>query len=219
MTLMLAIETSSNNYATALCTPQEIITCQTIRRDDPSFQGIGTLVSSALSAVGSAFQDIECLAVNIGPGNLGSVRAGVAYANGLAFSLQRLIYCVDSLSLLAAEATEPGGEAVLCLRNAGSGNVYAGLFRDSRTPRMSHGPMESVVSSLAGNLAEISVAGAFRQEVKGLLSDTKVRDTGIEFPNIFALHRMLAEKGNGIAEFVPFASPLNDSSPIFVNIR
>lgn len=215
MTLTLAIETSSNNYSIALCTSQDIITCQTIRRDDPSFQGIGTMVSSTLSAVGGEFQDIERLAVNIGPGNLGSVRAGVAYANGLAFSLQRLIYCADSLSLLAAEVAESDGEAVLCLRNAGSGNVYAGLFHDGRNSRMGHGAMDLMVNSLAGDLVRVSVAGAFRQEVKGLLPAVLVRDTGIEFPHVSALHRMLAEKGDNIAEFVPFASPLNDSSPIF----
>lgn len=215
MSLTLAIETSSNNYSIALCTLRDVITCQTIRRDDPSFQGIGTLVSSTLSEVGGGFQDIERLAVNIGPGNLGSVRAGVAYVNGLAFSLQRLIYCADSLSLLAAEVAEPGGEAVLCLRNAGSGNVYAGLFRDGRNSRMSHGPMDLMVNSLAGNLARVSVAGAFRQEVKGLLPDVLVRDTGIEFPHVSTLHRVLVEKGINIAEFVPFASPLNDSSSIF----
>ncbi|MGQ0773463.1 MAG: tRNA (adenosine(37)-N6)-threonylcarbamoyltransferase complex dimerization subunit type 1 TsaB [Pseudonocardiales bacterium] len=215
MTLTLAIETSSNNYSIALCTPQDIITCQTIRRDDPSFQGIGNLVSSTLSATGGEFQDIERLAVNIGPGNLGSVRAGVAYANGLAFSLQRLIYCVDSLSLLAAEVAESNGEAVLCLRNAGSGNVYAGLFHDGKNSRMSHGPMDLMVNSLAGDLAKVSVAGAFRQEAKSLLPGVLVRDTGIEFPHVSTLYRILVEKGSDTAEFVPFASPLNDSSPIF----
>lgn len=215
MALTLAIETSSNNYSIALCTPQDIITRQTIQRDDPSFQGIGTLVSSTLRAVGGGFPDIERLAVDIGPGNLGSVRAGVAYANGLAFSLQRLIYCADSLSLLAAEVAESDGGAVLCLRNAGRGNVYAGLFRDGKNSRMSHGPMDLMVNSLAGDLVEVSVAGAFRQEAMGLLPDVLVRDTGIESPQVSALHRMLVEKGTDVAEFVPFASPLNDSSPIF----
>ncbi|MGH3941226.1 MAG: tRNA (adenosine(37)-N6)-threonylcarbamoyltransferase complex dimerization subunit type 1 TsaB [Pseudonocardiaceae bacterium] len=215
MTLTLAIETSSNNYSIALCTPQDIITCQTIRRDDPAFEGIGSLVSSTLSAAGREFQDIQRLAVNIGPGNLGSVRAGVAYANGLAFSLQRLIYCADSLSLLAAEVAESSDENVLCLRNAGSGSVYAGLFRGGRNSGMGHGPMDLMVSSLVGDLAKISVAGAFRQEVKGLLPDVLVRDTGIETPHVSTLHRVLLEKGSDIAELVPFASPLNDSSPMF----
>lgn len=215
MTLTLAIETSSKNYAAALCTSQEIVTCHMIRRDDPSFQGIGALVSSALSEMGGEFSDIERLAVNVGPGNLGSIRAGVSYVNGLAFSLQKLIYCVDSLSLLAAEVTELDGADVLCLRNAGGGNVYAGLFRAGEASRMSHGPMGAVVNFLAGNLSEISVAGAFRSEVKGLLPEVLVRDTGIEFPHVSTLHRMLAKRGDDIANLVPSATPINDSSPVF----
>lgn len=215
MTVTLAIETSSINYGVALCTLREVVFCQTVRRDAPSFQGIGCLVWSALSAVGCEFHDVERLAVDVGPGNLGSVRAGVAYANGLAFSLRRLIYCADSLSLLAAEVSEPGEEHVLCLRNAGGGNVYAGLFRHGRTLGMRRGPLGSVVTSLAEGLARVSIAGTFRKEVEDMLTNTVIRDTGIEFPTVLALHRLLTEKGSGTTGFVAVASPLNDSSSVF----
>ncbi|MBV8540735.1 MAG: tRNA (adenosine(37)-N6)-threonylcarbamoyltransferase complex dimerization subunit type 1 TsaB [Pseudonocardiales bacterium] len=217
MTVTLAIETSSINYGVALCTPREVVVCQTVRRDAPSFQGFGCLVWSALRAVGYEFQDVERLAVDVGPGNLGSVRTGVAYANGLAFSLRRLIYCADSLTLLAAEVSEsePGEEHVLCLRNAGGGNVYAGLFRHGRALGMRRGPLGSVVTSLAGGLARVSVAGTFRKEVEDMLTNTLIRDTGIEFPNVSALHRLLVEKGSDTTGFVPVASPLNDSSSVF----
>ncbi|MDT5039005.1 MAG: tRNA threonylcarbamoyladenosine biosynthesis protein TsaB, partial [Micromonosporaceae bacterium] len=125
MSLTLAVETSSIEYGVALFTPDALIAHRTLRRDDPSFRGIGELAAELLTAAGRRIRDVERLAVDLGPGNLSSVRAGVAYVNGLAFSLGIPIFGVSSLDLLAVEASEKAdpaegsGSAVLCLRNAG----------------------------------------------------------------------------------------------------
>lgn len=42
--MILAIETSSINYAAALCTRESMIASRVLRRDDPAFEGIGALV-------------------------------------------------------------------------------------------------------------------------------------------------------------------------------
>jgi tRNA threonylcarbamoyl adenosine modification protein YeaZ len=211
--LTLAIETSSINYGVAVSTRERLITHRTVRRDSSGFVSIGVLAESVLAEAGGAFADIERLAVNVGPGNLGSVRAGVSYANGLAFSLEKPVFGADSLTLTATEVVE-GARPVLVLRNAGGGNVYAGLFRDGATVLMRHGPMRSVVPAIAGRLPEVSLAGAFRHEATGLLPDTAVKDTGVEFPNVLTLHRLVAAQPDE-TRFAPFASPLTDTSEVF----
>jgi tRNA threonylcarbamoyladenosine biosynthesis protein TsaB len=221
VTLTLAIDTSSMEYGIALCTRREIVAHRSVRRDDPSFQGLGELVTSCLGAAGGGFADVERIAVDVGPGYLGSVRVGVSYANGLAFSLGRMVLPVDSLRLLAREAAESGGAggiggtAILCLRQAGGGDAYAGLFRAGAPPRLRHGRLASVVTALAGDLTEVAVAGAFRPAVGELLPNAKVKDTGVDHPTVLTLARLVTAGEADPAAPAPFASPLDDSSPVF----
>jgi tRNA threonylcarbamoyladenosine biosynthesis protein TsaB len=205
--VILAIETSSINYAAALCTADEMIACRVLRRDDPAFAGIGALVAEALALAGKEFGDIERLAVNAGPGNLGSVRAGVAYVNGLGFALRRPILAANSLALLALEVDQP---AVLCLRNAGGGEVYAGIF-----PRgaMRHGPLTTVVPALAGELAEVAVAGSFRAEAIAALPRVSAKDSGVEYPDVLTLQRFLSTARD--ADWADVVSPINEGSAVF----
>jgi tRNA threonylcarbamoyladenosine biosynthesis protein TsaB len=214
MSLTLAIETSSINYSVAVCMADEVLVARTGRHDEPSFQGIGHLVSSALASAGRDFTDIGLLAVNVGPGNLGSVRAGVAYVNGLAFSLEKKIFCANALNLLALEVAEAGDRPVLCLRNAGSGQAYAGLFRGGGTLAMGRGPLAEIVGSMAGNLDEVWVAGTFRADLPAILPHVSVKDTGVDFPGVRTLNRLLVAEGER-AGLVEVASPLTDSSAVF----
>lgn len=232
MSLTLAIETSSINYGVALSTGEDLVAHRTVRRDDPSFRGIGELVAAVLDGAGRAFDEMDRVAVDAGPGNLGSVRAGVAYANGLAFSVDATIFAANSLDLLALEVSgdggsglsEPAGSPTLCLRNAGGGNVYAGLYATlsaatpsagTLAPVFRHGPKELVIKALAGDLPELTVAGTFRGEVAGLLPGVAVKDAGVEFPGVLALHRMVVAAGADPARVVGVASPFTDASAIF----
>jgi tRNA threonylcarbamoyl adenosine modification protein YeaZ len=205
--VILAVETSSILYGAVLCTPQRVIASRTLRRDDPAFAGIGALVAEVLALAGKGFADIESLAVNAGPGNLGSIRAGVAYVNGLGFSLGRPILGANSLRLLALEVDQP---SALCLRNAGGGEVYAGVFPWGR---MRHGPLATVVPALAGGLAEVAVAGSFRAEAIAALPGVSAKDSGIEYPDVLTLPRLLSNAGED--EWVDVVSPINEGSAVF----
>jgi tRNA threonylcarbamoyl adenosine modification protein YeaZ len=221
VSLTLAIETSSPAYAAAIGTPGRVLVHRSARRDSPSFRGIGDLVASSLAEIGAGFADIGQLAVDIGPGSLSSVRAAVAYVNGLAFSLDVMIFCASSLELLAVASADPDGGAVLCVRNAGAGHIYAGLFGPGAAPCLRYGPLEPTVKSLAGELEQVSVAGALRDQVAGALGGTEVRDTGAEFPDVLTLYELagsdqLAGTGAGPGRpLVPLASPLTEASAVF----
>jgi tRNA A37 threonylcarbamoyladenosine modification protein TsaB len=196
MTRTLAIETSSVTYGVAVGNGGTIVAERTLRRDDPAFTGLADLVASVVDD----FAAIDAVAVDIGPGNLASVRSGVAYANGLAFSLGRPILVASSLELLALEA---GDDATLCLRDAGSGRVYARFDGELR-----HGPFEPVVLSLVGDRPAISVAGVHRAKVAALLPGVAIKDTGIDAPQVATL---LAAR----TKQVDVASPLTEASPEF----
>jgi tRNA threonylcarbamoyladenosine biosynthesis protein TsaB len=205
--VILAIETSSIYYGAVLCTREKVLAHRTLRRDDPGFAGIGALVAQTLALAGATFQDVERLAVNAGPGNLGSIRAGVAYVNGLGFALGRPILAANSLELLALEVDQPN---VLALRNAGGGEVYAGIFPAGK---MRHGPLATVVPALAEGLPDLTVAGSFRQEAISALPGVSAKDSAVEYPDVLTLQRFLASASEG--EWVDVVSPINEGSAVF----
>jgi len=200
VTTTLAIETSSVTYGVAIGVDGQVVAQRTLRRDDPAFTGLADLVASVVNDAVVDFAGVDAVAVDIGPGNLASVRSGVAYANGLAFSLGKPMLVASSLDLLALEA---GDGPVLCLRDAGSGRVYAWLDGELR-----HGPFEPVVLSLVGGRTAIAVAGVHRAKVAALLPGVAVKDTGIDAPQVSTL---LAASPRA----VDVASPLTEASPEF----
>ncbi|HEX8629714.1 MAG TPA: tRNA (adenosine(37)-N6)-threonylcarbamoyltransferase complex dimerization subunit type 1 TsaB [Catenuloplanes sp.] len=220
MSVTLVVETSSPSYGAAVSRSGELLAHETVRRGGPAFHSVGHLVASCLETAGMRFADLDSLAVDCGPGNLNSVRAGVAYVNGLAFSLGKPVFAAGSLEVLAVQAAaEAPHLPVLCVRRTQGGVVFAGLYPAGFTgpvagdhpPVLRTGPLAETVSALVSGVTEFTVAGPCRGELKELLPDRRVHDSGVEFPSVLALHQLLAARG-ARAVFAPFAVPRTDLS-------
>src|SRR5580658_570132 len=118
MSLLLAVESTSGRYSVAAGRDDGQVTRAETGRTEPGFAGLGQLAEGALATIGASVPDISQLAVDVGPGNLSSVRAAVAYVNGLAFSLGITVFCANSLELLAAGYRQAGSLPLLCMRKA-----------------------------------------------------------------------------------------------------
>ncbi|MFL6142274.1 MAG: tRNA (adenosine(37)-N6)-threonylcarbamoyltransferase complex dimerization subunit type 1 TsaB [Labedaea sp.] len=215
MNLGLAVETTTLHYGVAVFAEGKVLAHRTISRTDPSFESIGALAAAVLAGSGHTFGELTRLAVNNGPGSLTSVRAGVAYVNGLGFSLGCPIVAVDAFTLLAREVSDSLEEPVLVLRTAGGGNAYAGLFIAEAPPQYAHGPLDAVVPRLAGTLESVSCAGVFRDEARRLLTATRVKDTGVEVSSVLTLHALVTDPNRPSLAPVAVVSPLTDSSEVF----
>jgi tRNA threonylcarbamoyl adenosine modification protein YeaZ len=211
--LVLALEASSRTYAVAVGDGENPRAQTAARRDDPAFRGLSELVTQTLDRAGATFGEIATIAVDVGPGGLQSVRAVVAYANGLAFALGAKIFPVSSLELMAIAARQAHRGPVLCLKRGHGGNTYAGLFTDGEIADMRHGPPDSVVPALAGGLARVCVAGVTTGDVAGLLAGAVAEDSGIEEADVVVLYT--AARAADPERLVPAASPLNEASRIF----
>jgi tRNA threonylcarbamoyl adenosine modification protein YeaZ len=210
VTLSLAVETSTATFAAALATDGEIVAVRTLAGVPPAQRDLPALVAGLLAETKHSFADLGRIAVDVGPGNLTAVRTGVAYANGLAFALGLGIATADALELMAAQAGD--GTPVLCLRNAGAGRAYGGLF-GLGGPQYRHGPLAEVVAAVTG--PEVLVAGDFRTEVAELRPGVVVKDTGITGPDVRVLHRISAGRPTLDPTRQRAAAPLTDSSPLF----
>jgi tRNA A37 threonylcarbamoyladenosine modification protein TsaB len=215
MSLLLAVESTSGRYAVAAGRPGEPLAHQASRRDEPGFEGLGKLAGSALASLGAAVADLDELAVDVGPGNLSSVRAAVAYVNGLAFSLGIKVFCANSLELLAASRDPAVPLPVLCMRKASGGNAYLGLFDSSRPPQLAYGQLGTTVAALCGHLKTLAVAGGPADVIAGLLPAATVHDARVDHPSVDVLYQIARSSGGQAGRIVGMAHPLNEGSPVF----
>jgi tRNA threonylcarbamoyladenosine biosynthesis protein TsaB len=213
--LVLALEASSRTFAVAVGDGETPRAQAAVRRDDPAFRELNELVTEALDSAGETFGDIGTIAVDVGPGGLLSIRAAVAYANGLAYALGAKLFPISSLELMAIAAQQAHRGPILCLKRGQGGNTYAGLFADGEIADMRHGPADSVVPAIAGGLAQVCVAGAARDDVAGLLAGVVVEDSQIEEADVAVLYRTARAAAADPERLLPIVTPLNEASSIF----
>lgn len=90
------------------------------------------LIDSLLEEANVSINEIDCFAVDIGPGSFTGVRIGVSLVNAMAFALKRKIVPVDSL-LTLYEAAGERKLPVACIIDARNGNGYAALYQAGET--------------------------------------------------------------------------------------
>ncbi len=216
MTLTLAVETSSRVYGAALLDDDRVVARATADRGDPGFVDVGVLAGGVIRDAGRSVADLDRLAVDVGPGNLASVRAGIAYVNAVAFARGVPVVALDSLSLLTTQAARL---PALVLRPAGGTAVYASLTGEDGHTTVRHGDLDVVVKELAerlgGTTAPVALAGARRGPAAALLAEhgLTTHDTGLDAPDVDALTARL-RAGEHDAPVVS-AAPLTESSVRF----
>jgi tRNA threonylcarbamoyladenosine biosynthesis protein TsaB len=215
MRLILALDASSTTYAVAVGAEERPRVQRGLHRDDPAFAGLAQLVADALTAANAVFSDIGTIAVDVGPGGRSSIRAAVAYANGLAFSLGVRIFPVNSLELMAIAAAQAYRGPVLSLKRSYGTNTFAGLFLAGQVAEMRHGPANSVVPAMAAGLEKLHVAGASRSDVADLIPGVTVSDTRIAEADVAILYQEARVAMADPERLVSAASPLTEVSRIF----
>lgn len=211
MSLILGIESSSNEYRVVLGREREVVFDSRVAECEESLRTLGALLSCGLETLQAEASEIKGVAINIGPGSLTFVRAGISFVNALAFSLKVNIYAFNWFEIIAHE-TKGTGLPVLGVVPASNDNAYVGLIRGASVEKMRFGPLHQVVSEIGGGLDEVAVAGRIRHRVASLLDGVKIVDTGIETPDARVLLEMYG--GRGITQ----VEALNDQSDIFYEL-
>ncbi len=223
MSRTLLLETSSASYSAGIVVDGELVTHAGTTRRDPGFDGAPGLARAQLDAAGLSFADLSAVVVDVGPGNLTSVRSGVAYGNALAHARRIQILGVDSLELLALglRAADPA-TPVLALRKAGGTAVYAGLFGAAGLPHYAVGDLSDVLKKLTAELPRLTLAGAFRAEAAAALPDVATTDSGLEVPDATSLHAWLRARSEPLPDApLPagarptLVTPLTENSGLF----
>jgi tRNA threonylcarbamoyladenosine biosynthesis protein TsaB len=170
--IVLGFDTSTSATAAALRLADGRTTQA---RDDPAagaHPGHATrlleIARELLAAADVTWQEIDRIAVGVGPGTFTGLRVGIATARGLAQSLGAELVGVSSLRALAAAAlTAPGSQSatVLAVIDARRGEVFAAGYAhgEQGEPRELSAPRALAPEELGSVTAEARSAGGTRE--------------------------------------------------------
>ena len=215
MSLLLAIESSSNEYRVVIGRDRETVFDSRVDNCESSLQTLGGLLSCGLDALHAQASDIEGVAINVGPGSLTFVRAGISFVNALAVSLKVNIYPFNWFEIISRQMQSSTNLPVLAVVPASNDNAYAGLIRGASVEIMRFGPVHKAVAQVAVGVSEAAVAGRIRHRFATLLPDVKIVDTGIETPDGRVLLELGFEAHEAGGHATMQVEALNDQSDIF----
>lgn len=207
--MQLLVETSSFDYGVALRSGEGLIGVgqQNIRAE--GFDGVAGLVSRCLAEAGRHVRDITSVVVDRGPGDLMSLRSGIAYANGLAYARKLPVGGFTSLELMARAAG--ADRPVLAVRKQARRTALAGLFLPGAAPQYVKGEVDALADWAKG--WDVVVLGAFRDELADRLG---TRAGPVDAPTVLLLADRL---GDGEPEFAALARVVTESDPMFSPVR
>src|SRR6476660_7047479 len=159
MSLLLAVESSSNEYRVVRGRDGEVIFDSAVNNCDLPFRTLGALLECGLERLGAQASEFKGVAINVGPGSLTFVRAGISFVNALAFSLNVNIYPFNWFEIVAAQTRDVTELAVIGAVPASNDNAYVGLIRGATVETMRFGRVHEALAKVSDGLASVAVAG------------------------------------------------------------
>jgi len=132
--LLLALETSNPVWSVALLDESRVLAERPIGTDRAQHAAaiIGT-IDGLLRAAGSRLEQVERIALSIGPGSFTGLRIGLATALGLCFGTSRRVVPVSTLAALSTQAGPV--DPIAAMIDARRGQVYCGIYAPDGTCR------------------------------------------------------------------------------------
>lgn len=195
MTTVLAIETSSRRASVAISHDGAVVFDSDEGTVSADGFDLAKLVMHALESAEVSIGSIGAIAVDIGPGGLNAVRAGVTFANGLALSIGVPMLAATSMEIMAHQATSRLGLPVICIRGATQENACLALPDGTGEMALSFGGLQDLAGQLARLEGRHAVAGRFRRELIELVPTLALTDSGIESPTAAGLLALVAGSG------------------------
>ncbi|GCE20469.1 tRNA (adenosine(37)-N6)-threonylcarbamoyltransferase complex dimerization subunit type 1 TsaB [Dictyobacter kobayashii] len=125
--LLLALDTSTRYASVALCSENELLSEYTWFSENNHSVDLLDRVQRIMAQRQISLQQLDAIAVALGPGSFNGVRVALASAKALAFSLQKPLVGVGTLDVIAAQQQLWRGP-ICAVLEAGRSELYAGLY-------------------------------------------------------------------------------------------
>lgn len=174
MALILNIETATRNCSVALGKDGEPIIIKEIAGEGYMHaEKLHLFIDEAIKEAGYKFNDIEAVAVSMGPGSYTGLRIGVSAAKGLCYALQLPLIAIDTLEVLARKISVNAGEVIVPLIDARRMEVYMAAF-DHKYHKLKQTTAEIITeNSMVGVKEVIHFTGDGAAKCKALLTGAK----------------------------------------------
>lgn len=128
--ILLAIDTAANLCAACIYdTEKGELARHVLDLGKGHAEHLMTVIDSALQKAGLSFQQLDALAVSVGPGSFTGVRVGVATIRGLALALKIPAIGVSTLEAIAHEQRAQSPDNPIITRiEAGRGQAYLATY-------------------------------------------------------------------------------------------
>ncbi|MGH9044736.1 MAG: tRNA (adenosine(37)-N6)-threonylcarbamoyltransferase complex dimerization subunit type 1 TsaB [Acidimicrobiales bacterium] len=130
--MLLGIESTADLVGVALRDDQRVrAACSLLGRRHHT-ERLAPAIQVVLEEAGTALEEVDAIALDVGPGLFNGIRVGVATAKGLAQGLGVGILALNSLEVTAAGVAGAGwGSDVLAVVDARRGDVFSARYRPS----------------------------------------------------------------------------------------
>ena len=125
--LTLAIDTATKVCTAALCRDEQILAEYTINMGMTHSEGLLPQLDQLLARTRVKKEEIELIAVSMGPGSFTGLRIGLATAEAMAYSWQCYLHGVDTLKAMAYNIPLEG-RVLSPVLDAQKGNFYQALY-------------------------------------------------------------------------------------------
>ena len=146
---ILAVETSTRQLGVAVVENAQVLAAYELLADYPHAVELPGAVTRTLKEAGKTLEQLEAIAIDIGPGSFTGLRIGLAFVKALVFPSKKPLIGVASLDVLAANV--PFAPRLVCpVLDARQKNLYAALYRmqDQQAVRQGDyllGPAEEIL--------------------------------------------------------------------------
>jgi tRNA threonylcarbamoyladenosine biosynthesis protein TsaB len=173
---VLALDTATLVSSVALATRDTLLAELTLHTRKTHSEQLMPHIEQVLALAGVQKNEIEAIAVSIGPGSFTGLRIGLATAKALSYALKAPLVGVPTLEALAFGCPVPGAILAPTL-DAQKGNIYLALYswRDQGLQEISPARVVDHREAFA-ELAELTQPAVILGEAVGLYSDA-IRST------------------------------------------
>jgi tRNA threonylcarbamoyladenosine biosynthesis protein TsaB len=129
VTLLLAVETATPRCSVALGDEEGVRASSSVDGDRRHVEALAPAIADACRVGGVSLDDLDALAVDVGPGLFTGMRVGIATVQGLALALGLPVHPVSSLDVLAWPSRHER-RPVAAVVDARRGEVFTATYRD-----------------------------------------------------------------------------------------
>jgi tRNA threonylcarbamoyladenosine biosynthesis protein TsaB len=127
--LILSIDTSTRGCSVSLVSDEGLVSSYELFTDKSSSSMLTTLMQNCVEHAGFALNDLDAIAVAMGPGSYTGLRVGVSTAKGLCYALDKPLLAINTLEAMALQLSKFYENHLLCpMIDARRMEVYAAIF-------------------------------------------------------------------------------------------